>query len=222
MVRSREGERRDSNPPPPGPQPRAQGCRGIGFASTKPNQFASIGSVSLKLVAHWQLGAAPTRIPRRGPPGQTSAPRIRAQGRRLLSSAVSPTAPFVGKQGSASAPAPRPQQEPVECRRECRVTRTRTSRPLRGGTSTVFLSWAVSNHRRTTRESQRLADHRGGCGDAKGLRPERGDKGRDLEAASAGAERSRDRAPAWPCAGEREQPPGENGRHPPQGPPAPG
>ena len=76
---------------------------------------------------------------------------------------------------------------------------------------------AVSNHRRTTRESQRLADQRGRCGDAKGLRPERGDEGRDLGAASAGAERSRDRAAARPSAGEREQPPGENGRHPAEG-----
>ena len=80
---------------------------------------------------------------------------------------------------------------------------------------------AVSSHRRTTRESQRLADRRGRCGDAEGLPSERGDEGRDLEAASAGAERSRDRAAARPCAGERERPPGENGRHPAEGPPAP-
>ena len=86
----------------------------------------------------------------------------------------------------------------------------------------VPLITAVSSHRRTTRESQRFADERGRCGDAEGLRPERGDEGWDLGAASAGAERSRDRAPARPAAGEREQPPGANGRHPAQGPPAPG
>src|SRR5215216_5178493 len=79
---------------------------------------------------------------------------------------------------------------------------------------------AVSNHRRTTRESQRLADQRRRCGDAKGLQSERGDEGRDLEAASAGAERSRGRAAARASQGQREQPPGENGRHPAEGPPA--
>ena len=42
-----------------------------------------------------------------------------------------------------------------------------------------------------------------------------------VEHVSGGAERSRDRAPARPSAGEREQPPGENGRHPAEGPPAP-
>ncbi len=80
---------------------------------------------------------------------------------------------------------------------------------------------AVSNCRRTTREGQRLADQRRRCGDAKGLRPERGDEGRDLGAASGGAERSRDRAEARPCPRDREQPPGENGRHPAQASPAP-
>ena len=46
-------------------------------------------------------------------------------------------------------------------------------------------------------------------------------KDADLGAASGGAERSRDRAPARPCPGDGEQPPGESGRHPAQGPPAP-
>ena len=89
----------------------------------------------------------------------------------------------------------------------------------RGG-SRVSVPSAVSNHRRTTGESQRLADQRWRCGDAKGLWPERDGEGRDLEAATRGAERSRDRAAARASPWEREQPPGENGRYPAQGPPA--
>src|SRR4051794_15487743 len=106
-----------------------------------------------------------------------------------------------------------------------RASRSTATIPLRsknaGTPLEVLLVAAVSSYRRTTRESQRFADQRGRCGDAEGLRTERGDEGGDLEAASAGAERSRGRAPARPCAGEREQPPGENGRHPAEGPPAP-
>ena len=55
--------------------------------------FAQIGS---SLVARSGADAHPEA----GPHRQTSAPRVRREGRRLLSSGVSPTAPFVEKQGS--------------------------------------------------------------------------------------------------------------------------
>jgi hypothetical protein len=60
----------------------------------------------------------------------------------------------------------------------------------------VPLRMADSNHRRTTEESQRPADERRRCGDAEGLRPERGHEGSDLGATGAGVERARDRPPA--------------------------
>ena len=66
-----------------------------------------------------------------------------------------------------------------------------------------------------------FADQRWRCGDAKGPLPDRGRQGRDLGAASERAERSRDRAPARPCPGDREPPPGESGRDPTEGTAAP-
>src|SRR5512144_972372 len=50
------------------------------------------------------------------------------------------------------------------------------SREKRALSLKALLSLADSNVRRTTRESQRLADERRRCGDAEGLRPERGDE----------------------------------------------
>jgi hypothetical protein len=93
--------------------------------------------------------------------------------------------------------------------------------PQYGVSVRVPLYAADSSHRRTTEESQRLADRLRRCGGAEGSLLERGRQGRDLGAAGGGVERSRDRASAWPCPGEREQPPGENGRHSAQSPPAP-
>jgi hypothetical protein len=94
-VCSRQGERRDSNPRPPGPTTGGPGVRWDRMRLSRAKSvrlnrlsFAQIGS---SLVARSGADAHPRE---RRPPRQASAPRFVGKA-TPLSSALSPTAPFV-------------------------------------------------------------------------------------------------------------------------------
>ena len=92
------------------------------------------------------------------------------------------------------------------------------------GRSVKSALWtADSNHRRTTQESQRPADERRRCGDAKGPCAERDREGQDLGAASTGVERAKDRPPDSKLGqSDGEASIWRGRRYPPAAPPAPG